>query len=201
MNDERIIEACAGAAHEVNRQYSIAIDDRPAGWHWEYAPEWQRESVRSGVVGILKGNSPQQSHANWLAEKLAAGWKWGRVKNPKTKEHPCMKPYNELAPAQQAKDWLFFWTVRAVSRALSIADGQPHEADEADVLRIALAIQADKLETLVKAALRVCDDLFVDEEEPVGQKLLNELHEAAQNASAAMLAGSAILSSSKDQGQ
>lgn len=112
------IEACARAAHEANRAYCIAIGDtsQPA---WDDAPEWQRSSSRNAVAGALAGNTPEQSHAGWLAEKTAAGWKYGAVKNPEAKEHPCFLPYAQLPESQRAKDDLYLAVVRAIAAALA----------------------------------------------------------------------------------
>jgi hypothetical protein len=112
-----VVEACAMAAHEVNRVYCIFTGDRSQP-RWEDAPDWQKESVRHGVEGALAGNTPEQSHEGWLKEKAAAGWKWGSAKDPAAKEHPCMLPYAELPAAQQQKDHLFIATVRAVAKSL-----------------------------------------------------------------------------------
>lgn len=113
------IEACARAAHEVNRAYCIAIgdDSQPS---WENAPEWQKTSARNGIAGALLGNTPSQSHDSWLAEKAATGWSYGPVKDPATKQHPCFVPYDKLPPEQRAKDGLYVATVRAVGQALEI---------------------------------------------------------------------------------
>lgn len=113
-----IIEACARAAHEANRSYCIAIGDNSQP-SWEDAPEWQKSSARNGVAGALNGNTPEQSHESWMAEKLANGWKYGAVKNPDAKEHPCMVPYAELPPSQRAKDALFLVVVGGVAASLS----------------------------------------------------------------------------------
>jgi RyR domain len=112
-----ILEACAQAAHEVNRAYCIALGDmsQPS---WEDAPDWQKSSARNGVNGVLAGNTPEQSHESWLEEKRATGWRFGPVKNPETREHPCFVPYAELPPAQRSKDHLFVSTVREMARAL-----------------------------------------------------------------------------------
>jgi len=116
--NEKTTEAAARAAHEANRAYCIAIgdDSQPP---WETAPEWQRSSARNGVTGALAGNTPEQSHESWLAEKRAAGWKFGPVKNPEAKEHPCFVPYAELPPAQRAKDAIFVTVARVVAEALA----------------------------------------------------------------------------------
>ena len=115
--DEKRVEACARAAHEANRAYCIAIGDtsQPA---WDDAPEWQKTSARNGVVGALAGNTPEQSHEGWLAEKRATGWKFGPVKDPEKREHPCFVPYTDLPQAQRRKDSIFVTVVRAVGAAL-----------------------------------------------------------------------------------
>ena len=108
-----IIEAAARAAHEANRAWCIAHGDisQPA---WEDAPEWQKSSAMNGVQGVIDGNGPRESHACWLAEKEATGWKFGPVKDPEAKEHPCFVSYDELPPEQKAKDGIFVATVRSV---------------------------------------------------------------------------------------
>lgn len=117
MSNNAMLEACARAAHEVNRAYCLAIGDtsQPS---WEDAPEWQRSSAINGVAGALDGNTPRQSHEGWLAEKKAAGWKYGPVKDPQRKQHPCFVTYDELPPEQQKKDLLFVSTVLLVAAAL-----------------------------------------------------------------------------------
>jgi hypothetical protein len=117
MENSQIVKHCAEAAHEMNRIYCEAHGDmsQPA---WKDAPEWQRSSAINGVAGALAGNTPEQSHESWLTEKAATGWKYGPVKNPETKEHPCFVPYTQLPPEQQQKDHLFLNTVRAMATAL-----------------------------------------------------------------------------------
>jgi RyR domain len=118
MTEEQIIEKCAEAAHEMNRIYCEAHGDTSQPT-WKSAPEWQRSSAINGVAGALAGNTPEQSHESWLAEKAATGWKYGPVKNPETKEHPCFVPYAQLPPEQQHKDHLFLSTVNSMWMALA----------------------------------------------------------------------------------
>ncbi len=117
MTPQAVIETCARAAHEANRAYCLAIGDtsQPA---WDDAPDWQKESARKGVAGALAGNTPEQSHAEWLAEKERTGWAYGAVKDIAAKTHPCMVPYRSLPPEQRAKDALFLSVVRAVAIAI-----------------------------------------------------------------------------------
>ena len=108
-------EGIARVAHEVNRAYCEALGDnsQPA---WEDAPQWQKDSALLGVDLHLSGDhGPEASHESWSAQKIADGWKYGPVKDPEAKEHPCLVPFSELPREQQAKDFLF----RAVVRALA----------------------------------------------------------------------------------
>lgn len=117
MTREEMIEACARSAHEVNRAYCIAIGDT-SQLPWEDAPEWQKSSARNGVDGVLAGNGPRESHESWLKEKAETGWKYGPVKDPEKKEHPCFVGYDDLPREQKKKDSLFVTTVRCVAAAL-----------------------------------------------------------------------------------
>lgn len=118
--EQNVLEACARAAHEMNRAYCIAIGDTSQPT-WEAAPDWQRTSAINGVRGAIDGNTPEQSHMSWLAEKLRTGWKYGPVKDPEKKLHPCCVPYAELPPQQQKKDDLFTHTVALMFTALGAA--------------------------------------------------------------------------------
>ncbi len=113
----RIREACAQAAHEMNRAYCVAIGDT-SQVSWEEAPLWQRDSALNGVDGVFAGNGPKESHESWLAEKVATGWVYGVVKDAVAKTHHCMVPYADLPPEQRRKDLLFVSTVRNMAAAL-----------------------------------------------------------------------------------
>jgi hypothetical protein len=111
-------EQVARIAHETNRAYCATIGDNSQP-DWETAPDWQKHSALKGVVFHVKnlaaGNepSPSASHDSWLAEKTADGWKYGPVKNPETKEHPCFLPYDQLPVEQRLKDYLFSGIVKS----------------------------------------------------------------------------------------
>lgn len=107
--------AIAIVAHNINKAYCESICDfsQPS---WDDAPDWQKESAIKGVMfHIANPNAtPENSHESWMAQKAAEGWKYGEVKNPETKEHPCFRPYNELPVEQRAKDYLFRATVHSL---------------------------------------------------------------------------------------
>lgn len=123
-NIDHVIEACARAAHEANRAYCIAIGDT-SQVAWENAPEWQRESARNGVVGVIGGNTPRESHESWAREKAAAGWLYGTRKDPVAKTHPCLVPYDDLPEEQQKKDFIFVNHVRVMADALGVPSAPP----------------------------------------------------------------------------
>jgi hypothetical protein len=124
MSDPKSIavDAAARAAHEANRAYCMALGDNSQA-AWDDAPEWQRRSAQLGVMGVLNGNTPEQSHESWLAEKAATGWRYGAAKDPDKKEHPCFRPYAELPPEQRAKDDVFGAVARAIFTALGVTNG------------------------------------------------------------------------------
>jgi hypothetical protein len=108
------INDIARVAHEANAALCRAFgdDSQPS---WEDAPEWQRSSAINGVrLHLIGDHGPEASHESWMAEKVEAGWTYGETKDPEAKTHPCMVPFSELPPEQQAKDHVF----RAVVHAL-----------------------------------------------------------------------------------
>ncbi len=108
-------EAIAKVCHEANRAYCQTIGDTSQPT-WEDAPEWQKHSAIEGVkFNIANPDAPPSaSHDSWLAVKKADGWKYGPVKVPEKKEHPCYVPYPELPAEQQKKDALFKAAVAAL---------------------------------------------------------------------------------------
>lgn len=109
------IAEVAMICHEANRAYCAAIGDNSQPL-WEEAPDWQRDSACLGVEFHLSNPDAgdEASHNNWLADKEKDGWKYGPVKDPSKKEHPCFVPFNQLPPEQQAKDRLFRSIVHAL---------------------------------------------------------------------------------------
>jgi hypothetical protein len=113
MNQTQIAIIC----HESNRAYCAAIGDN-SQLPWGEAPEWQRDSAINGVKFVQENpDAPDSaSHDNWMRQKEEEGWVYGEVKDPEAKTHPCMVPFDELPPEQQAKDSLF----RSIVKALTV---------------------------------------------------------------------------------
>lgn len=112
MNTKYIARVC----HEINRAYCEAIGDTSQP-KWEDAPDWQKSSAMNGVDFTIANPqaTPADSHKSWLAEKEREGWRYGPVKDPTTKEHPCFVPYEELPIEQRVKDHLFQAVVRILA--------------------------------------------------------------------------------------
>ncbi len=115
----------AAICHEANRRLCLTHGDtsQPA---WEIAPDWQRESAIDGVRFHLGRLTivPSNSHENWFRMKEADGWKYGPVKDPEKKEHPCMVPFHALPDEQKAKDYLFSHIVFAL-KPFTLGDEEP----------------------------------------------------------------------------
>ena len=109
-------EAIAAVCHEANRKLCLSQGDATQP-DWTQAPEWQVNSAVGGVYFHLHNPEagPEASHENWMALKEVEGWIYGEVKDAEAKTHPCMVPFDQLPPEQQAKDHLF----RAIVHALA----------------------------------------------------------------------------------
>ena len=105
----------ARVCHEVNRAVCEAAGDTSQK-PWPEAEQWQRDSAVRGVEFAQANPTAPASaqHNAWLADKEKDGWKYGPVKNPEAKEHPCFVPYGQLPENQRLKDEMFGLVVRAV---------------------------------------------------------------------------------------
>jgi hypothetical protein len=112
----QIAEIC----HEANRAYCRQLGD-DSQMAWGDAPDWQRKSAINGVKFRMKNPDAlsSESHENWLKEKVAEGWKYGKVKDAVKKTHPCVRPYAKLPQDQRRKDVLFIAIVDVFTGGLS----------------------------------------------------------------------------------
>lgn len=111
---EKLFEYASEAAHEANRLLCLSQGDGTQP-RWKDAPQWQKDSAVSGVRMIWDNpaTTPEQSHEGWIALKRKEGWKWGPLKDPDKREHPCFLKYSQLPASQRLKDDMFGLVVRA----------------------------------------------------------------------------------------
>lgn len=110
LTNEQIARIC----HTANKEYCAALGDHTQ-LEWDEAPEWQQLSAIKGVE-FARANplaDPSAQHQAWLDAKAEEGWRYGPVKDPEKKEHPCFLPYYDLPETQQRKDALFRAVVKA----------------------------------------------------------------------------------------
>lgn len=113
--DDDALEAAARVVHEAVRAWARSAGDvsiRP----WGNAPKWMKEATRAAIRFRLDNPDapPSAQHDQWMADKEAAGWRFGKTKDPVKKTHPLMIPYGELPAFERRKDAL----VAAVITAL-----------------------------------------------------------------------------------
>lgn len=109
----------AQVAHEINKEYCLAIGDS-SQLPWDEAPAWQKESAVLGVMFHVENPNagPDASHNSWMKQKIDTGWKYGEVKDADKKEHPCIVPFEDLPMQQQFKDYLFRQVVHSLKKFL-----------------------------------------------------------------------------------
>lgn len=117
-NSPKNIEQIARVCHETNKAYCETVGDHSQK-HWDEAEEWQRQSAINGVrFAIDNSDAPASAqHEAWLIDKEKDGWKYGPIKDPAKKEHPCCVPYADLPIEQRIKDYLFKHVVRSFVEA------------------------------------------------------------------------------------
>jgi hypothetical protein len=113
VDKDAFVEAAAELALEANRLYCKMIGDNSQP-NWREATDEQRDSMRQAVELALDGATPQQQHEQWADYKYRHGWVYGKAKNPTTREHPCLVPYDQLPPEHKAKDELCQTVVHAL---------------------------------------------------------------------------------------
>lgn len=111
------LEAIARTVHEALRAWSMAHGraDFPG---WEDAPDWMKASSRDSVQFVLDNPAagPGAQHAQWMQQRLSAGWIYGPERDDARKTHPMLIPFDDLPEFEQRKDAVVCAIVTALSR-------------------------------------------------------------------------------------
>lgn len=112
MTPDEVAQVC----HEANKAYCLVTGDR-SQLAWEDAPDWQKNSVKRGVLALIvdPSLSPEELHAHWMRQKISEGWIYGLIKDVDKKMHPCIVDYRDLPEIQRLKDQLFQAIVRVLA--------------------------------------------------------------------------------------
>ncbi len=105
----------ARVCHAANRALQMLTDDPSPSPSWSEAPDWLQAAEIRGVEAARQGATPEDLHELWMEHRIADGWALGPIKNPDTRTHPCLVPYDDLPDGQRAKDAVFHAIVRALS--------------------------------------------------------------------------------------
>lgn len=119
------IEFISEFCHELNRKVCEKQKDF-SQQEWESAPDWQKASIRNGVIDNITGSTsgPEESHRRWMLLKIREGWKYGPKKDVEKKEHPCMVEYGNLPGNQKIKDFLFFNSCKVLNSIFEKGENQ-----------------------------------------------------------------------------
>lgn len=131
-----IIEACAKVAHATVCDYRRSIGETPRP-EWDELTDAQRVVIRRNVGWVLDGTAPDAEtfHCVWADEKETAGYQYGEAKSAAGLTHPCVAPYDTLAPEQQRKAELFVEVVLAIADAPPAPPAKPKPKPKAKKAR------------------------------------------------------------------
>lgn len=127
MLTDKDIKFIAERCHEANKAWCERNADHSQK-PWDEAGWEMQDSAIKGVEGILAGNTPEKSHESWMKHRTEHGWIHGDVKDMEAKRHPCLVPYAQLPPEQQAKDHVFHGTVHLWAKVLGHEQTSPEHS-------------------------------------------------------------------------
>lgn len=117
------VEDIARICHAANSAIQSVlgeVESRP----WEYCESWMQRVVIHGVQWRLA--NPEATiaaqHERWMADKIEAGWCHGPVKDETRKQHPNIKPFEDLPAGQRLKDRVFVAIVKALAPSVIAAE-------------------------------------------------------------------------------
>jgi hypothetical protein len=108
-------EQIARVCHAANTELQALANDPSPSVPWDSEPEEIRQATIAGVEAALRGESPEQLHAEWCRNKAAQGWRRGEHKNEEAKTHPSLVPFGELPESERIKDAVLGAIVKAMS--------------------------------------------------------------------------------------
>jgi hypothetical protein len=108
-------EQIARVCHAANTELQRLFGDPSPSVLWDDEPEEIRQTTIAGVEAALRGESPEELHAEWCRNKAAQGWRRGEFKDAEAKTHPCLVPYDELPASERLKDAVFGAIVTAMT--------------------------------------------------------------------------------------
>lgn len=113
-DDAAFVESAASRAHDTI-SFMCATGAPP----WDAVRESQKSSCRAGVRWVLwnPNATPEELHNEWMREKIAEGWVYGKQKNEANKVHPCLVSFSELSKNDKIKDELFIHSVLETVKA------------------------------------------------------------------------------------
>lgn len=122
-SNEQIAQIC----HSANRSWCELNGDMSQP-EWSELPQGLKNSLISGVAFVRANPDAGEAaqHEEWMRTRLADGWTYGPIKDPETKTHPCLVPFNELPETMQFKDRLFRTIVLACLRPDTTAKTTNH---------------------------------------------------------------------------
>ena len=84
--DAEAIQRIAQVTHEAMRAWQKANGQAPAP-PWSRAPKWMKEASVASVTWRINNPNATASaqHDQWMAQKTADGWKFGKTKDAKKK--------------------------------------------------------------------------------------------------------------------
>jgi hypothetical protein len=112
---ETDLAGVARVVHEAVRAWQVS-NEQDAAPPWSKAPKWMKESTLAAVRFRLDNPRAPASiqHEQWMIEKHAGGWKFGKTKDGVKKTHPLLIPYNQLPLVERRKDALVAGVIDAL---------------------------------------------------------------------------------------
>ena len=113
-------DSVARVVHEAVRAWARSRGDVSIP-PWSRAPKWMREATVAAIAFRLEnpGAPASAQHDQWAAEKRAAGWKRGAVKDGVKKTHPLLVSYERLPAFERRKDALVGAVIDALTGPLA----------------------------------------------------------------------------------